>query len=46
MKYIYAFALIGIIYMLALPVMIIKWDMENNWLDDVIRGVEELCGID
>jgi hypothetical protein len=46
MKYIYAFILIVIIFILALPVMVIKWDMKNNWLDDVVSGVQELCGID
>lgn len=44
MKYLVCFVLLVVIFLLLLPIMLIKWD--DRGIDEVIIGVKELCGID
>ncbi len=44
MKYLVCFFLLGVIFLLLLPIMLIKWD--DRGIYEVIIGVKELCGID
>jgi hypothetical protein len=44
MKYLVGLFLIGIIFILVLPIMLIKWDY--NGIDNIFEGIKELCGID
>jgi hypothetical protein len=44
MKYVVFIVLMIIISLLLSPIMIIKWDAKG--LDDVIDGLENICGID
>jgi hypothetical protein len=44
MKYLVGFFLMGIISILVLPIILIKWD--ESGIESIFDGIKELCGID
>jgi hypothetical protein len=44
MKYVIGIMLTVIIFVLILPILLIKWD--DNGFDDIVDGIRKLCDID
>jgi hypothetical protein len=43
MKYLVCYLLVVIVFILVLPILIIKWDIDG--LDDLIEALGTICGI-